>query len=298
MLEQPLRDLDAWCRHLVQAELPVMQDSIDEIALLAEAEEARGNVDAHTLAQAVGGDPLMTLRVLVHVSRLCTRKGAEPPETLTGALVMLGIAPFFRAFADLPGLQTHLTEHPEALEGLQRTLVRARRAAHHAYHWALHRQDEDAEIIYQATLLHDVAELMMWCHAPRLMLQVERQLAADHTLRSGDVQQAMLNVNLSDLSQALMRQWHLPGLLIEVTDDRHAEHPRVRTVMLAMRLARHTQYGWLTPNAQAALPDDIQDIARLLNLSSQAALRKVQDTDLSLGLSLAHGGETSAQGDG
>ncbi|TBO32493.1 HDOD domain-containing protein [Aquabacterium lacunae] len=296
MLEQPLRDLDAWCRHLVQAELPVMQDSIDEIALLAEAEEARGNVDAHTLAQAIGGDPLMTLRVLVHVSRLCTRKGAEPPETLTGALVMLGIAPFFRAFADLQGLQTHLTEHPEALEGLQRTLMRARRAAHHAYHWALHRQDEDAEIIYQATLLHDVAELMMWCHAPRLMLQVERQLAADHTLRSGDVQQAMLNVNLSDLSQALMRQWHLPGLLIEVTDDRHAEHPRVRTVMLAMRLARHTQYGWLTPNAQAALPDDIQDIARLLNLSNQAALRKVQDTDLSLGL--AHGGETSAQGDG
>lgn len=296
MLEQPLRDLDAWCRHLAQADLPVMQDSIDEIALLAEAEALRGNVDAHTLAQAFGGDPLMTLRVLVHVSRLCARKGAEPPETLTGALVMLGIGPFFKAFAALPALQTHLAPHPQALEGLQRTLLRARRAAHHAYHWALHRQDEDAEIIYQATLLHDVAELLMWCHAPRLMLQVESQLAGDHTLRSGDVQQAVLNVNLTDLSQALMRQWHLPGLLIEVTDDRRAEHPRVRTVMLAMRLARHTQYGWLTANAQAALPDDIQDIARLLNLSNQAALRKVQDTDLSLGLNPTD--SASAQGDG
>lgn len=298
MLEQPLRDLDAWCRHLSQAELPVMQDSIDEIALLTEAEEARGNVDAHTLAQALGGDPLMTLRVLVHVSRLCTRKGIEPPETLTGALVMLGIGPFFKAFGALPALQEHLAQHPLALEGLQRTLMRARRAAHHAYHWALHRQDEDAEIIYQATLLHDVGELLMWCHAPTLMLQVEQALAADHTLRSCEAQQTTLNVDLVDLSQALMRQWHLPGLLIEVTDDRHADHPRVRTVMLAMRLARHTQYGWHTPNAQAALPDDIQDIARLLNLSNQAALRKVQDTDLSLGLSLTQGEEASAQGDG
>jgi HD-like signal output (HDOD) protein len=293
MLEQPLRDLDAWCRHLAQANVPVMQDSIDELALLAEAEDAHGNVDAHRLSQAIGGDPLMTLRVLVHVSRLCTRKGAEPPETLTGALVMLGIGPFFKAFGGLTALQSHMTAHPQALDGLQRTLVRARRAAHHAYHWALHRQDEDAEIIYQATLLHDVAELLMWCHAPGLMLQVEHQLAADHTLRSDDVQQALLNVNLVDLSQALMRQWHLPGLLIEVTNDRHADHPRVRTVMLAMRLARHTQYGWLTPNAQAALPDDIQDIARLLNLSTQAALRKVQETDLSLNLT-----PTSAQSNG
>jgi len=283
MLEHPLRDLPAWTDFLAQADIPVMQDSIDEITLLAEAEEARGSVDAHTMSQALGGDPLMTLKVLVHVSKLCHRKGAEPPETLTGALVMLGVGPFFKAFTELTALQTQLELHPAAQDGLRRTLKRARRAAHHAYHWALHRQDEDAEVIYQATLLHDVGELLMWCHAPNLMHKVEQTLAADHTRRSADVQQEVLGINLVDLSQALMRRWHLPNLLIEVTDDRHADHPRARTVMLAMRLARHTQYGWLTANAQAALPDDIQDIARLLNLSTQAALRKVQETDLSLG---------------
>jgi hypothetical protein len=46
-------------------------------------------------------------------------------------------------------------------------------------------------------------------------------------------------------------------------------------VTLAIRLARHTQHGW----DNAALPDDIADIAALLNLSPEATLRKVRDLD-------------------
>ena len=60
-----------------------------------------------------------------------------------------------------------------------------------------------------------------------------------------------------------MQNWRLPELLRQTTDDHNAHHPKVRTVMLAVRLARHTQYGWQDPHALAALPDDIADIAQL-----------------------------------
>ena len=282
MLDKSLKDLNAWTELLVEADIPVLASSINEVAFMAQAEEVRGNVDAHSLSQALGSDPLMTLKVLSHVSRYCTRLNVEPPETLTGALVMQGIGPFFTAFSNMTAVETALSNHPEALKGLRRTIVRGKRAAHLAFSFAIHRQDEDAEVIYQAALLHDFAEMLMWCHAPSLMLDVEQALARDHTLRSEQVQQDILNATLPDLEQSLMHAWQLPDLLIRCTDDRHADHPRVKTVMLATRVARHTQYGWHTPNAEAALPDDIRDIAALLNLSTMAAMVKVHDTDLSL----------------
>jgi hypothetical protein len=42
--------------------------------------------------------------------------------------------------------------------------------------------------------------------------------------------------------------------------------------MLALRLARHTSQGW----DNAAIPDDVSDIAALLNLSTDATLQLVR----------------------
>ena len=172
-----------------------------------------------------------------------------------------------------------LAERPSAWKGLQRTIRRARRSAHLAVHFAMHRQDEDAVMIQQAALLHDFAEMLMWCNHPALMEQIEQRLAQDHTLRSGAVQKQVLNITLDELAQSLMHAWQLPDLLIRCTDDRHATDPKVRSVMLAVRVARHTQYGWDTPNALAALPDDAESVAELLNISKDAAMRKIHDLD-------------------
>jgi HD-like signal output (HDOD) protein len=143
----------------------------------------------------------------------------------------------------------------------------------------MHRQDEDAVVIQQAALLHDFAEMLMWCHHPTLMEEVEQRLAQDHTQRSGLIQKQVLNITLDELAQSLMHAWQLPDLLIRCTDDHHADDPKVRTVMLAVRVARHTQYGWDTPNALAALPDDAECVAELLNISRDAAMRKIHDLD-------------------
>lgn len=129
--------------------------------------------------------------------------------------------------------------------------------------------------MHQAALLHDFAELLLWCEAPTLALDLQRRQRDEPTLRSCVAQRAVLKVELADLQQSLLRAWRLPQFLIMATDDRHAEHPSVKTVALAVRLARHSASSWDNP----ALPDDYSEVAQLLNLSIGAAKQLVHDID-------------------
>jgi len=279
MIDKALPSLRAWTDAFSRVEIPVLPGSVAELNQLRLIEETKGTVDAHTLADGLANDPLMTLKVLVHVSRYCTRLSVEPPETLVGAIVMQGITPFFRAFKDTTTILEWLHEQPDALSGLIKVITRARRAAHFAMGFALRRQDEDATVIQEAALLHDFTEMLLWCHAPKLALEIATRQKADYTIRSVDIQREVLGIELGDLSQELMRLWQLPYLLIKCTDDHNAADPKIRNVMLGVRIARHTQYGWEDPHAQAALPEDVNEVARLLNLSPDAAYRLVQGMD-------------------
>lgn len=279
MIDSPLASLSAWTQAFAEAEIPVLPGSVAELTQLSAIEEAHGTVDAHTLADSFGNDPLMALKVLVHAAKMCTRQSAEPPETLVGSIVMMGIGPFFNAFEKTTDILTWLRDTPAAISGLIKVITRARRSANFALSFALHRQDEDVVVVQEAAMLHDFAEMLLWCHAPRLALEIATRQKLDFRVRSADIQREVLGIELVDLGQALMQHWRLPDLLRQTTDDHNARHPKVRTVMLAVRLARHTQYGWHDPHAQAALPDDIADIAQLLTLSPEAARRLIEGLD-------------------
>jgi len=269
-ISQPLADLDAWVTHFVRAEIPVLASSADALEALRARED---DVDANLIGEMVAGDPLMTLRVLSHAAANRPPRMLTDTGTVTAAVVMMGITPFFRNFGPPPTVEDRLREHPAALAGVQAVLRRSHRAATFAIGFAVHRMDPDAALVHQAALLHDFAELLLWCHAPTLALQV-RQLQIDNpTLRSTIAQRSVLNVALADLQQALMRTWRLHELLVKTADERHARHPSVRTVALAVRLARHSAQGW----DNAALADDFSDLASLLNLSLVAAKQLVQD---------------------
>jgi len=279
MLTQPLTDLSAWTAHFRQAPIPVLEATLEELALLAQAEEEHGNVDAHRVSEAVGDDPLMTLRLLVQAAQQRHARQITDAETVTAAVMMMGIAPFFRSCTELAAVEPLLAAHPQAWAGLQHVLRRSHRAAQFAIGFAVHRMEDDAAVMRQAALLHDFAEMLLWCHAPALAAEIAARQRADPALRSEAVQREGLNVSLLELEQSLMRAWHLPELLIRLTDDR-AEgvaliYPQMRLVKLAVQLARHTEQGW----NNAALPDDLSEIADLLNLSQAATKRLLHDID-------------------
>ena len=273
LITQAPRDLAGWAALFEHASLPVLGETLESLRELAANEEA---VDARLIADAVVNDPLMTIKLLAHVAQLRRGREGSDTETVTEALVMLGVPPFFRAFQDEAEAEALLASQPPALQGFQRVLRRSRRAARFAMGFAVHRMDHDAAVIHEAALLHDFTELLLWHRAPALALAIERRQQADPTLRSAAVQRELLNIELDALEHALMLKWRLPALLVQITDE-HAQHltHQMRNVQLAIRVARHSALDW----DNAALPDDVHDVAQLLNLSENAALRLLQEID-------------------
>ncbi len=271
-IHTPLRDAAAWVAAFDRLDIPVLAATADAV------EEWRANedaADAHLLAQCMDTDPLMTLKLLRHVAALRQGHDHSDAETTTEALVMLGITPFFRQFGPQPTVEARLADQPDALAGLRQVLRRSHRAARFALGFAVHRGDHDAALIHEAALLHDFAEMLLWVHAPALALQLARRLQDQPGLRSAEAQRTLLHAELSDLQQALMKAWRLPLLLVQISDD-HASHlAQVRNVQLAIRLARHSAQGW----DNAALPDDVDEIAALLNLGTQHTLNLLHDLD-------------------
>jgi HD-like signal output (HDOD) protein len=271
-LAAPLRDLAGWVRHFERSDWPVLAASAEALEELRAHED---EVDAHLIAETFESDPLMTLKILAYAATHRHHRLVTDTETITATVLMMGIGPFFRVFGPQRSIEADLAASDEAVAGLRAVVQRAYRAANFALGFAVHRMDPDAAVVRQAALLHDFAEMLLWCHAPRLALQIRRAQHADPTLRSAVVQQRVLGVELADLQVALMRAWRLPELLAHIMDDRHAGESSVRSVALAVRVARHLASGW----DNAALPDDVADIAGLLHLSRGATLQLLRQID-------------------
>ncbi|MBC7939911.1 MAG: HDOD domain-containing protein [Chitinophagaceae bacterium] len=269
----PPANLAGWVACFEDTQLPVLTSTARAMEDLRVVED---DVDAHLLAESMGHDPLMTLKLLAHVARLRRGREGSEPETVTEALVMLGIPPFFRAFGAQVTVDDHLAGRPQAIDGFAAVLRRSSRAANFAIGFAVHRMDHDAAVLHEAALLHDFADLLLWLRAPDLALVVQRRQQADPRLRSATAQREVLNVELGDLQHALMQAWCLPSLLVQITDD-HAQRPsaQVRNVQLAIRVARHSALGWDNP----ALPDDLAEIGELLQLGPDPTTRLLMEID-------------------
>jgi HD-like signal output (HDOD) protein len=257
-LKEPLPNLASWTHFFLKAEFPVLEATA---LALEELRAKEDDVDAGMLATLIDTDPFMTMKVLAYVSAKRRNQESTQTETVVSSLVMMGVAPFFRNFGPQPTVQQHLADQPAALEALLALIKRANRAAHFATGFAVHRGDTDVTVIRQAAFLNDFAEMLMVCYAPTLEMEIRAMQQANPTLRTVNLQRFVFNIDLNDLRQALMMQWRFSELLVRISDGKHAEHPMVRNVVLAVRLARHTEHGWDNP----ALPDDIEEISTLLN---------------------------------
>ena len=86
LITRALPDLGEWAAHFLKAPIPVLADTAEVLQSLRENEDA---VDAHLLAESIGTDPLMTLKLLAHVAKVRSARSTTDPETVTAALVLL-----------------------------------------------------------------------------------------------------------------------------------------------------------------------------------------------------------------
>lgn len=253
--------LEAWVDRLGRLEIPVLRRTAGELA------QMRGDLDrvsVRTVAAAVQNDPLMTCRLLVHVAKV--RRGGlatHDIETTEQALLMIGVVRFLETFSRVTTVEALLGAHREALVGALRVAGRSRHAARYATDWAVFRNDLHVFEIATAALLHDIAELVAWIHAPVTMLELDRLCRAFPRRRTADLQRELFGFSFNELKLALNRAWQAPAYLIGLMDDEQTgNHPSHATVRLAAALARHSQRGWDDP----AIPDDLRGISELLRL--------------------------------
>jgi HD-like signal output (HDOD) protein len=264
----PLSGVDSWSEFLSLKEIPVLRQTA---RALAEAHERVESINVREVANIVLRDPLMTVRVLRYCMRNRGRRQLLDLNTVEHAVMMLGVEPFFRHFAQFDIVEDLLKPHPQALLGLLQVVKRAQRAARYAQDWATWRCDLNNEEVAVTALLHDLAEILVWCFAPQQALAIRDLQKNTPNIRSAVAQKAVLGFSLGELQLTLCRKWELPELLLSMMDDAHQERARVRNVKLAVDLARHSANGWDDP----ALPDDFRAIAALMNIDEDTLMLRL-----------------------
>ncbi len=291
MLNQPLQDLEAWVIFFSNAELPILRQTARRL------EEARQNIDkvsGRDIASIVLQDPLMAVRVLAYIQPFSGKHLHSDITTIANAVMMLGIEPFFNSIGTPVTIEVMLKSEPQALLGLLQVIRRVQRASKYAHDWAFERHDMNVEEVAIAALLHDLAEILLWCFAPKLAIAIRDRQQADRTLRSTTAQEQVLGIRLFDLQLALCSTWHLPELLKTLMDDANAHLPRVQNVSLAVNLARHSTSDWY----DAALPDDFDAIEKLLHISRETLLRRLDVPEEAIPTYLEAGNETDGERQG
>lgn len=268
LLSHPLESVDAYVAFFSGQALPVLRHTARALAGLAQDQD---RVNAKQLAGVVLNDPLLTLRVLSHQEVHRRQSQNHDITTIDRAIMMMGVVPFFRTFAELPTVEDALAGHPRALLGVIQMIARTRRAAHIARDWAIIRHDLDVDEITVAALLHESAEIVAWVFAPELTSRVHELQRTRPGLRSALAQQEVFGVSTRDLQLALIRAWHLPRLLTALVDDSESDSPRVRNITLAADLARHSATGWQDP----ALPDDLSAAEALLPINRRQIVSRL-----------------------
>ena len=263
-----VKGLEYWVAILSHADLPVLKQTARELTALREDDK---RLTANSVAEVIARDPIMTVKLLRYLQKHKHKIQTAEIVQIEQALLMLGLGTFFNKIAPEPLAENMLKSHLIALPRMLRVVHRSHRASEYAKDWAVRLRDLHYEEVRIAALLHDIAEILMWCFAPDLMSEIREIRHKDRTLRSRDVQERVLGFNLIELQKELVVQWCLPQLLFTLMNDYGSENPRVRNVVLAANLARHSARGW----DDAALPDDYKEIGELLRMKPEDVMEMI-----------------------
>ncbi len=268
---------ETWLSTLESADIPVLKRTLRDVGRLdQEAEEPDVNGVVGILEQ----DPLMTIILLRYLQR--RRRDSQQNDVIqvSQALMMLGMRTFFtQVMHGLISTEDRLKGNLTALTGMLHSVKRATRAAFYARDWSIRLKDLAFDTIRMTALMHNFAEILLWVHAPQQMLRIQHIQQQDHARRTRDVQHEVLGFKISDLQLELAKRWNLPQLLIQFMERDYTYQRRMRIVVLAINLARHSENGW----NDAALPDDYKEIGELLHMSPDDVMVMVQGDQVSTG---------------
>jgi len=272
MVTEP-QGLASWAQFLRESEIPVLKATARELQRMQTSED----ISPRELNVIVLQDPMMVFRILRYMQMHRPQHQLQDLVLVEQALMMMGTGTFFREIPPIPLVEDQLSGNLPALLSLLKLIQRAHGAARYAYEWGVMLKDLHVMEVRTAALLHDLAEMLLWCFAPAKMMAILEMQQVDKTLRSHDAQWQVFGFNFSQLQALLIKSCELPPLLARLMHEHARGEQQVRNVTLAVNLARHAANGW----DDAALPDDYRDIADFLRMDIERVLTIIGAPSLS-----------------
>lgn len=255
-------NVEEWVGKIKGKPIPVLAHSVEKLHKLC----ANENAPIQEIVDAVEQDPGLTVQLL----RTCNGTSGDRLQreitSVQQAAMMIGTQPLVDMATKLPTLKSNPQEpaHTQVL----RTFCRAYHAGIQAVAWARIRRDMTPDEVFAATQLHFLGEMVLALHAPEKLLEAFT-LRREKNIASEEAQYICLGFTLDQLSLAIAQEWHLPQLVIEALQAENANHPRGRSIMLAVQLARSAAIDWYSDKMSAIykqaaelLEMEIDDVCR------------------------------------
>jgi HD-like signal output (HDOD) protein len=273
MIANKRLDIHDWLTKLSAVDLPALQYTLDQMLNMQSKSD---EISIRDIAHLIRHDPLLTLRIIRYQQSRRSAAQHTDVNTIDRVLLMIGLGGFFREFGKMESIEKNLATNSEAQLRIRKLISRAYLAAMIADSLGSQRHDVDPTEVTTASLLHDLAEILLCLTAPELAKQIAQNLQINPGTRSHEAQKQVLGFTLNELQTELAQKWGLPNLLTHLMDERHTDEARVRTVTIATSTARHLSNGWQDP----ALPDDYQNIADLLSCDTDYAYSLIRNVSI------------------
>ncbi len=256
------QSLDEWVDLLKHRSLPLLKTTCEQLKPLGPLE----NVSMARLSNVVLTDPGLTLTLLRAASQQHSKRLQGEILTIDSAVMILGIGPVENIIKDMACTDDTMDARTKAL--YMQVVARTYHGAYQAYSMARIRVDTVPEEIFTASMLQQVAALMLLVHASATVPDID-------FLDNEERQQQTLGFTLQQLSQRLSQEWHLSHFIqLSFDKEEHDNNPRIYEIHLAGNIAQAAERGWETNEMEKLL----EDIAAHLHIGIAEVQSEVRDT--------------------
>lgn len=234
--------LTNWLKKLGEDNMPAFRKTAAEVTAAA----SDPSTGTERLGRLILQDPALTVRLLRLSNMAYYNPSGKPTSTISRAVMVLGVDTVRSICLSLSLMEALLDGSRQ--ERVMLDLGRSLHAAMQAKALALAIKDPRAEEIFIAAFLRQVGNMVFWCFSK------DEGVALDTMLKPGRsdalAEKAVLGFSLSQLSHALIEDWNLSPLLLEIFRG-HRHTAPAECVLKGWEIARLAEKGWTEGQTKA-----------------------------------------------
>ena len=268
----------SWADPARAQDMPILPESLAELRRLRSA----ATLDAQRLQAVTLKDPALAAHILVRFAAKQPPQGGRRAESLSHAILLLGVEPLVEHLTTLPALPGKLG--PDAALGYRRTMATACHAGALAGVWTPRSWRTRAESIAVSARLSFISELLVWAQHPQ---------ASDLFAGGPDPeerQRTALGATVAEIGVRVASSWNLPEFAALAFAPTEIDQEGCDAARLAGQIARTAAVNWHSP----AYREDLARAAECMQVAPDLAMARIHSVTARTARSLWQPGDLCA----